>query len=282
MRLATIAFLVGILLCQTLAELPASWWALVIVPLLVVGVKSQWLRFPAFILIGFLWVVFRADSILSVGLLTELEGQDVSITGTIASLPERRAHGVRFEFDVLQLTYNGQAYPGPGRVRLGWYKKPPELVVGDRWRLTVRLKRPYGFMNPGGFDYERWLFQNRIRATGYVREDAGNSLLNSDKTSHPVQRLRQYLKYRLDSILHGRSYDGIIKALAIGERDGISQAQWDVFNRTGTSHLVAISGLHIGLIAAFLFFVVKATWGRLAKLALVLSASRVGYPPGSS
>ena len=75
-------------------------------------------------------------------------------------------------------------------MRLSWYESAPALAVGERWSLTVRLKRPHGFSNPGGFDYERWLFQRGIQATGYVRSKADNRRLGP-AAAYPLARLRE-------------------------------------------------------------------------------------------
>ncbi|MFQ5546021.1 MAG: DNA internalization-related competence protein ComEC/Rec2 [Acidiferrobacterales bacterium] len=126
--------------------------------------------------------------------------------------------------------------------------------------MTVRLKRPHGFQNPGGFDYEGYLFQQRIRATGYVRSHKPAELLPARSPLYMVGRLRQRLGNRVRHLLGDSPFTGIVVALANGDRRGITNAQWDTLRRTGTNHLIAISGLHIGLVAGFVFFLVRSLW----------------------
>ncbi len=127
-------------------------------------------------------------------------------------------------------------------------------------------------MNPGGMDYEKWLFSQRIRATGYVRTKAGYSLISSNWSDYPLQRLRQNLRLKLKSLLPDHPVQGIVSALVLGYRDDITPEQWDVFRQTGTNHLVAISGLHIGLVAGLVFLLTRWIWARLGHLPLRLSA----------
>ncbi len=148
--------------------------------------------------------------------------------------------------------------PVPRRLRLSWYGGP--LVhAGEIWRLTVRLKSPRGFHNPGGFDYERWLFAHGIGATGYVRRSDGNRLLEPPRG---IDALRGRLAAAIARSLGDSSLSGLVRALALGARDGISPGQWQVLRRTGTAHLVAISGLHIGLVAGLLLWTGRRLWLR--------------------
>ena len=203
-----------------------------------------------------------------------LTGEDVIIKGVIASIPSVRERGVRFEFEVLSLTLGTAPQPTPGRILLSWYQASPELRVGDTWQLQVRLKPARGLMNPGGFDYEGWLFRHHLRATGYVRAEGVNQRIGSDARGYAIDRLRQKLAEGIQAALPGSPYAGVITALAIGEQRAISTAQWDVFALTGTTHLVAISGSHITLIAGLLFFLARWGWARAGSLPLRFPAPK--------
>ena len=176
MESRTIAFLLGILLLQQFSVLPHALWAL---PLLLALFFFHFVHFSlpfpwqkpsvvsiAWLLAGFLWAWFRASMLLSSGLPVELEGQDIVIEGVVSSLPEADERKIRFVLDVEKAINNEGQTLSLDRVRLSWYKKYPTIKPGEQWRFTVRLKRPWGMMNPGSFDYERWLFQQGIRATG--------------------------------------------------------------------------------------------------------------------
>ena len=119
--------------------------------------------------------------------------------------------------------------------------------------------------NPGGLDYERWLFSQRIVARGYVRAEPEPERLTQD-LRYPVDRLRQFIGEQFQTLLPSHSLQGILSALAIGERQGISQDQWEILNNTGTTHLMAISGLHIGLVAGLLYALAYWLWTRSVRL----------------
>ncbi|QOL24480.1 DNA internalization-related competence protein ComEC/Rec2 [Thalassotalea sp. LPB0316] len=120
----------------------------------------------------------------------------------------------------------------------------PTFFQGQRWQACVKLKPAYGFANPVGFAYQRWLREKNIHLTGYIYNKTPNTL----KAISTGQTVRQKLFTDVASSMAGSAYQSIVMALSFGERYQISQAQWQVFQLTNTSHLIAISGLHIGLV----------------------------------
>lgn len=278
--LAALAALLGITAFQQLSELPHPLWLLAFLPLPVMAVRHR-ILWPAVIAVaGFAWAWAYAAVILSERLPAAAEGRDVVVEGVIASVPTREENRAQFEFKVTNLSQDATPLPGPGRILLNWYYPSAELRAGDSWRLQVRLKRPHGLRNPGSFDYEAWLFRHRIRATGYVRAGDANRLLASRWQDAPVNRLRQSLAEGITGALAQHDFAGIIQALAIGERPGISAAQWQVWTATGTNHLVAISGLHVGMVAGMAFFLVRALWARMPRLTLRWPAPKAGAVAG--
>ena len=274
MRAAVLFFLSGILLFQQCVELPERYWLLTTL-LLPLAIRWRILRLPMMALAGFLWALLHATWILGHNLPANLEGEDVILEGTIASLVEEQPHRARFRFEVTKLHHDDHPSTTPRSVLLSWYGgERPQLVVGDRWRLTVRLKRPHGFMNPGGFDYEKWLFQQGINATGYIRTKAPQTHLSSEWYSRPVDRLRQHLRRRIGEHLEKHPQAPLITALTIGDRDAIDDERWKVLTRTGTNHLMAISGLHVGLVAGLVFFLTRRLWSLLGRAPLWLAAPR--------
>ncbi len=281
MRFAAIAFLVGILLFQALPELltRAFTWALPAVLLALAFLPR--LRLPTWIAAGFLWALLLAAP--PGGLATELEGADLQVEGWIASIPDREWRSTRFEFTVGRAMRGDQPISlTDKRLRLSWWDDgkgdketaiPPKLRVGDRWNFTVRLKRPHGLLNPGGFDYERWLYAKGIIATGTIRAQPPPRLLAA-ADRYPLDRYRQRIAESFERVLPGNPYTGILIALAVGEDGGISPWQWDVFNRTGVGHLMSISGSHIGLIAGLIFALAWNLWGRNPALTLRWSATQ--------
>ncbi len=283
MRLGAVAFLIGILILHALPELPARGWAwwLPVVVLLAALVPS--LRLPAWGLTGLLWALLSASSVAR--LPAQLEGVELAIEGWIASLPERQGRGVRFELTVAQARRDGRPEPAltDQRLRLSWWDddggdggssvESPDLKVGDRWGFAVRLQRPRGLANPGGFDYERWLYAKGIVATGSIRARPAARLLASAER-YPLDRQRQQIAERFERSLSGNPFAGILIALALGEDGGVSFEQWAVFNRTGTGHLMSVSGSHIGLVAGLTFALVWGAWSRAPGLALRWPAAR--------
>ena len=204
--------------------------------------------------IGFLWALFRAEIGIANILPVAMEGRDLVIDGVVSSIPVRTERKTRFLFDVLKVReidtetdWDSIGWERGRRVRLNWHGKMLLLLSGERWRLTVRLKRPHGFRNPGGFDYEKWLFQEGIRATGYVRSGQENRKI-TEANAASLNRMRHRLAQAMGKALVDAAYGGIVQALTIGVRDGVREEQWTTLRATGTAHLMAISGLHVGLI----------------------------------
>jgi competence protein ComEC len=254
MALLILFFLAGILLVQQMTALPEALW-------LTVGVASAgmlaWLRCwrGMFFMSGVLWAVVFASSRLTDQLPEQLTGQDVQVQGYIADLPEYESNHVRFNLKVVKTTHNI-----PDNLRLTWYYPDQTIKAGQQWSFTVRLKRPHGNLNPGGFDYERWLFVEGIGATGYIRTKPQPKLLDNGSTQTSLLVWRQHIAEQLEQLLADSSSLALIKALTIGDGDSLSANQWDIFRRTGTTHLMVISGSHIGLVAGLVYLLVIRLW----------------------
>ena len=240
-----LAFLAGHCLVHLCPRLPALHWALLIVLVVVVALTSRrrplyWL---AAALCGVVWAWSHATIRMAADLPKEFEGHDLLVRGFIASLPDSNADP-QFVFHVVERE------PGvPSRVRLTWYRAPTQPRAGEQWQLMVRLKRRNGFANPGGFDYEGHLFREGIGATGYVRDDERNRRLQSVSLRYAVDGVRGWIGARIAAAVGEEPMLGVLQGLAIGDAQAMSSQQWRVFSATGTTHLMAISGLHIGMIA---------------------------------
>jgi len=267
-----LAFGLGALLLQTLGDLPHWLWSLSALLVALLLARWRWLRLLPWLTAGFLWALLYAGWLLSMQLPASLEGQELLVEGVVVALPDRSKHRTRFEFQIDQ----AQDWPRPGRLRLSWYRGAPELRPGQRWQLLVRLKRPRGFANPGGFDYAGWLFRNHIAATGYVRRSPQNRLLGEAGLSGQLDRWRQRLAEDIAQLSGHEDVSPLLRALAVGDRSGIDRAQWQLLNATGTNHLLAISGLHIGLVAVFGFFIGRWLWSLPAVTVLLVPAPLIG------
>src|SRR5450830_427958 len=252
MRSAILGFAAGIALLQMQAQLLPFEWLMGLLALAAILLLIGWrspkgglgavVRIAVFnlagICVGFAWGGLYAHYYLDQQLPSAWEGRDVTVVGTIESLPYRVERGVRFNFLVEKIAPQGLEIPPiPERLSLAWYTagafdRPgtvpaaalPELRPGERWQLTVRLKRPHGNANPHGFDYEVWLLEQGLRATGYVR---GGALRLDDFVwtfSNAVEASRAALRTRILEHLAGKRYAGVIVALVVGDQRGIAQS----------------------------------------------------------
>jgi competence protein ComEC len=209
--------------------------------------------------VGFTYAAWRAELRLSDALPAQWEGEDVTVVGVIDDLPQTSERGSRFTLAVEAVLTSGAVVPR--RLSLAWYAQwqkggsidpVPALHAAERWQLVLRLKRPHGTANPNGFDVEAWLLESNLRATGYVRRDDANRRLDAfaDRPADHVQRARSAIRDRILAALPASPTAGVLVALAIGDQRSITEAQWQVFARTGVTHLVSISGLHVTVFAA--------------------------------
>jgi competence protein ComEC len=204
--------------------------------------------------LGFAATGLRAGQRLGDALAAELEGRDVAVIGTIASLPQHSPGAWRFVFEVDSARLDDLPVALPSRLALGWYARGdeplPDLRAGQRWQLAVRLKRPHGLANPHGFDYELYLFERGVRATGYVRMVSGavNELL-TERAGHAIDRARQTVRDAIAERVADPATAGVLAALAIGDQAAIEREDWALYRDTGVAHLMSISGLHVTMFA---------------------------------
>lgn len=276
MRLFSLAFLSGILLLQHFSHLPDKKWIGIILIFAIPAAAFKYLRLPCVCALGFAWVLWYAHLQTSWVLAENVEGKSVSVIGAIASIPDTSYHSSSFLFSIKTL----QAQQAHGLIRLSWRSKNPwlekQLHVGDQWQLTVRLKKIHGLMNPGGFDYEAWALQEGIRARGYVVDGAVNKFMSSHWYIHPVDRVREFLKEKIQTNLPKSNTSPWIIALTVGERHSINQENWEVLRNTGTNHLMAIAGLHIGFMAGFAYALIAWFWRKSERLCLRFPVQHAG------
>ncbi len=245
-----LAFAAGVWLLQQLPRLPDARWILLLplaLPLACGMPRGRWI---SGLVTGFLWAWCFAP-LLPRPLAPDWEGRDLALYGQVVSFPERDERGVHFLLQPLQAGPWGAG----ARLRLAWYGRPPPLRLGDCLDLVARLHRPREYANPGGFRYEAWAFRRHIVATGYVRSGHPSG---QGCPRHGVQRLRAALARQL--MPYRDAAGAMMRALAVGDRSGIDAGLRRLLRRTGTSHLVAISGLHVGLLAALLYGLFCQFW----------------------
>lgn len=175
-----------------------------------------------------------------------LNRTDWMVSGTVTDLTTQTGQSQRFNLELSTIqsvdSFSTNAL-GADKLRLSLFKEKFLLQSGDQVELVVRLKAPHTLLNPGGFDYERWLFTKGIDATGYVREI--RRVDRREQTRSP----REWISSTLHEQLEDQRLVGLLHAISIGEKQGISQPDWDKLKASGTLHLAVISGLHIGFMA---------------------------------
>jgi len=282
MTLAALALAAGAALLQLQPGLPGLPW-LALLPVFIFLSFLKWRAVPVFACAaGFLWAAGFAHWRLADRLDPALEGRDLAVLGVVAGLPASNERAVRFDFEV----ESGPAGVRlPRRVALTWYRSAPHeeapapieaaLHPGERWLLTVRLRRPHGQVNPHGFDYEAWVLERGIGATGYVRERGERRKLGSRNSPlDRIEQTREAVRNRFRDALGATPAAGILAALAVGDQRAISREEWQLFNRTGVTHLMSISGLHVTLVSGLAAWLAAAAWRRVPGAALRVPARK--------
>jgi competence protein ComEC len=217
--------------------------------------KLNW-RYLLFFLLGLAyafghqWWIFSLHKPLIPPVLSK-----VIVEGTVVSIPNLRDHKTQFQFLIDKLAGQDQQL----LVLLAWYNHPPEIHTGERWQFELKLKQAHNLQNPGSFDYVQWLAAQHIAMQGYVR--TGIKLPNKT-TSWSLNwlKFREKLGKDVDKHTTNSTTAGIVQALTLGLTQKITQDQWDLFRRTGTTHLMVISGAHIGLISGMIFKGINWLW----------------------
>jgi competence protein ComEC len=261
--LAALAWAAGAALLQLQAALPPLALAWIVLALAAAALRWKMLRVPAALAAGFFWAAACAEWRMSDWLSAELEGRDIAVVGVVSGLPATGERGVRFDFDVESADVRV-----PRKILLSWYDNDAAVHPGERWRLTVRLHRPHGLVNPHGFDYEAWLLERGIGATGYVRPVEPRLLGSRNGFLDSVEKMRECVRDRFLAVLGPSPAQGILAALAVGDQRAISREEWQLFNRTGVTHLMSISGLHVTLVSGLAAWLVALFWRRVPRLVL--------------
>ncbi len=231
-----------------LAGLPSAPWVIALAVVTAGMMLSARLRPLAAMLLGFVASAISAHGVIGARLEPRFEGQTVEFVAVIDDFPIATDEALRL---VVKPQDRSEL---PGKIRLSWYEPADVPQIGEVWQLSTRLRAPRGLANPQGFDYEGWLFRQRIGATGYVVSAA--KVVPQPDASRTTDLRRHFLQ-RTHALLPDDAARAVLTAVTIGARQDITRKQWDQYARTGTSHLMSISGLHVGLAAAGLFLLVR-------------------------
>lgn len=295
MGLLLLAAALGLLLLPVLPVLP-PWWlptALAMPALLFyLACRRPCFLCLALMLLSFSWSVAMAGRALSARIPVAWEGEPVSVQGRIEGLPEAVPHGQRFRLRPDRIEVNGQEMlAGPGSWQLfaatkaGATKetereKAKEAIhempaPGSLCRLQLRLKRPHGVANPGGFDYDAWLLSENVTATGSVK-----FMQCQPAWRNGADGLRWHLRALFQRRFGGDAEAGVVLALITGDRALVTDELWQRYVDTGVVHLMAISGLHITLLAALAGLLILQVLRRFPRLALYCPLRKPAFAGG--
>lgn len=246
MLLKTACLLAGAWLCTRLSDMPPQGVPEMLCVLAVLLCAIPRARHVSLVLAGFSAFALEAQDALSGQLAPDLAGTPLDVTVYIAGFPAGSD-------DARQFVARPVNQPElPRLLRLSWFDPQTRPEFGETWRLCVQLRSPRGTANPGGFDYERWLLREGIGATGYVCASRAPRRIDVEPDGTFAQLRRDAVR-RISSLVANDEASAVLLAVSVGARHRIDASAWDRYAATGTSHLVAISGLHIGIAASAAF-----------------------------
>lgn len=239
----------GALAAVAVPSLPAPiWLALAALGAIIGFIGYPATRLPAAFVLGACWFLSHAHLHLAATWPAEQAGAERTVAGRVAGLPERQGDLLRF----ILVTDQSGPQMLPERIQVSWYRPRVYLQPGERWQMNLRLYPPAGRLNPDGFDLTRHLIAQGVTATASVRGRAVR--LSSGDWAGAVDRQRQYLGERLQAETTGLDHAALLRALGLADRSAIDPELRELLQRTGTAHLLAISGLHIGMVAGLAGF----------------------------
>jgi competence protein ComEC len=262
---AALALLSGVLLVQWLPRLPPRAWLPCLLPAIVL-LAWRWprCRWLACLLFGAAWAAWHGAAAMDARLPRALEGVDLAVVGSIADLPLSHPDASRFSLRVEQASLDGKPVALHGRISVSWYEDAPPLQPCSRWHLLLRLRRPRGLMDPGAADSERSALERGIVATGYVRDDPDNHSLGARRWC--VNAIRDAVARGIAARVGDHHDAALLQAFTVGDTRGLQPRDWAVARANGVSHLIAISGFHVGVAAVFgvwLAWLAYAAWPAL-------------------
>ncbi|MHC9086100.1 DNA internalization-related competence protein ComEC/Rec2 [Luteimonas sp. RIT-PG2_3] len=220
------------------------------------------------LLLGFGLCGLHGAHSLSLRLPVELERADIAISGVVVGLPVHEKQRTQFMFRVDDATTIAE--PLRGRLlRLSWYdprsrvdRRRADVLPHSRWQVTVRVRAPRGLRNPGWFDSEKHALARRVAAVGYVRT---REVLQRDAEGRGIDGWRHAVAGRIEAAvdLEGARF---IRALAIGDTRALTDGDWEALRATGLTHLIAISGFHVGMVGGFFAMLASGLWWLLPGL----------------
>lgn len=260
-----IAYIGGILTVALLPSLTYSGWFALLLPLL--SLKSL-RRGVLLYLLGVVLAATWGGWQLYHRLPSSPEPVDLKLSGQIDSLVQHQADRQVFTLKVLALDSELPEHQRLRRLRISLYHAEEKLSYGDELEALVRLRSPRGLYNPAGLDTERFYLASGLDARGYVRQ-----LIRHRPAEHlSIGVFRHQLRDWLDQQFDPQTA-ATLRALIIGDRTGLSEQQQRWLRRTGTAHLLVVSGLHVAVVATLGWLLGRA----LSTPLLLAGLSRLGH-----
>jgi len=254
MAKVALSFLLGVLLFQNSTMLP-PYYCLLLVPVCFLLLLHYPFSSPLlFMSSGYCWAFLFSLYIIYPKLSSQLEEEDIQVAGVVAEVKSESHQFSKFILNIDKASIRQLSSQIPKKIMLSWYQPKQEIQPHQQCEFVVRLKKIWGYSNPGRMDYEKNMFIAGIGARGYVRSGQCHQL-NLTESEQPS--LRQQWITHFQQVASRYQYSNLMQALTFGEREDIEQTQWKVLRETGTSHLLAISGLHLSAISVVMFFLVN-------------------------
>lgn len=255
MRIFALSWLTTVVMVLDQSRIPS--FALLVILALILLILAC--RYPisrtliAGIVVGIASISIHLVQIGSAQLSESVVSEDLTLRVQIVGVPSHDHRRVRFDADVIECISCSQNF-GPKRIQLSWYRGAQELHGGEVWTMTVRLKPLGGLRNPDGFDVVRWGLAKGLHAKGYIRASPPPVREQSADRLN-LSALRERVATRLSDLRDDAEHIGLVQALTVGVKDGVAKETWTLLRNTGTAHLLAISGLHISLVAGWGFII---------------------------
>jgi competence protein ComEC len=252
-----LAILLGALFAFYGNQLQDPFWSAYAPLLLLLARFNRRYRQLCLLVFGVLWSSAVLHEQISHRLQAEYDNQQLLVSGIIADIPQVRERRISLLLE--DLSIDGYVGSQPKLGRFNWYQTKKLPLAGERWQFQVRIRMPTGLLNPAGFDYERWQFVNGIDATGYIVSARENRRLAA-APRFSLSHWRTELANDIDANCTQCQHAGLIKALTLGLRADIDSDTRTSLQASGTAHLLAISGLHIGMVALLFFMLGRRLW----------------------
>jgi len=222
-----------------------------------------------FFSLGFFLALFHAYWISDMGLPQESVNSNVWVSGRVISIPAATTTQTTFQFALNAVNHHA----AHATVLMSCYQHCPPLKAGEHLEGIAKLKKVRNIGNPGAFDQEGFLDAKHIHWSGTFKTIQHHAMVHSQ---YSILDWRQWLSDRQHSAFHDEKILGLVQALSLAVTTHIETSEWELFRRTGTIHLMDISGDHIALLAGVIYGLFSFLWRRIPTLCLMAPAAKIG------